>query len=332
MKKFVSVFGIILLGLIGVVTYQYLVPTSPLLESYQLEESEFQDFIAKFHKSYSASEYNQRFAAFRENLSYYRVHNSLGKSHTLGISEYSDLTVSEFSKIYLKEMPKRPASFTTSLPLTYPASLDWRAQGKVTGIKAQGQCACGWAFSSTGVVEGSWAIAGHPLVSLSEQQLLDCSDFFGNNGCNGGYVTNSLSYALQYGFTTEGSYPYTGNPSNCNSEAVANRAATLSIYNHITQDSVPDMLAAVATSPISIDVQADSWIGYTGGVVNTPCTSTRYNYSALVVGYNTSANPPYYIVKPSFGTSFGQAGYILVAITSGPGSCCIQGQPIQSIS
>lgn len=314
--------------------YSLLPSNSPLLSYHELEESEFQNFISKFQKLYSPSEYSQRFSAFRVDLSYYRIHNSQLKSYTLGINEYSDLSPSEFSNKFFKEMHQKEELrlIEKSISLSYPAEIDWRALGKVTEVKNQGNCSCSWAFASTGVVEGSWSIAGNSLVSLSEQQLLDCSDFFGNNGCNGGYITNSLSYVLRFGLTGEQNYPYTANPSFCNSEKVADRMSTIRIYNHIRQDSPDELLTAVAESPIAVDVDGNSWIGYQSGVVETFCKTTRYNYSALVVGYNTSANPPYYIVKPSFGATYGQAGYIYVGITSGRGACCIQGQPVQAIS
>ena len=96
------------------------------------------------------------------------------------------------------------------------------------------------------------------MPSLSEQQLLDCSDFFGNNGCYGGYVANSLSYVLQYGLTSEEKYPYTGNPTLCKSAEAAEVVSRLTIYNHITQDSSDALLTAVALGPIAVDVIADS--------------------------------------------------------------------------
>lgn len=298
----------------------------------EFEQQEFNKYLSDYHKSYSGEEYVYRFKVFKDTLAYIKITNLQGLSHTVGINRFTDMTHDEVRKLYFNDMPKREVEFSQNVPVSYPPTLDWRQQGAVTPVKDQSPCACSWAFSTTGVVEGSWKIAGHPLVSLSEQQLLDCTGFFGNNGCYGGYVSNSLSYVLQFGLTTEGNYPYTANPGICNAEKINPPAATVSVYNHIVQDNPDTLLAAVATSPISIDVQGDSWINYTGGVLNVPCTSTRYNLSALVVGYDTTASQPYYIVKTSWGTGYGMGGYLYVAITPGAGSSCIQGQPIQSIS
>jgi C1A family cysteine protease len=299
----------------------------------EIEKSEFDKYLIEFGKSYSDSEYQHRFQVFRDAMAYIRVMNSRNLSWTLGVNKFTDMTHEEVSKLYFNDIPKKHmATPKEPLSLSYPPSIDWRDHGAVTPVKNQSPCACGWAFSTTGAVEGAWAIAGHPLVSLSEEQILDCSDYFGNNGCSGGYVTNSLDYVLQYGLVTEQNYPYTGHPTICNAARINPPAAKIKVYNHVTQDSSAALLTAVAGSPISIDVQGDGWINYTGGVVTVPCTSTRYNYSALVVGYNTQASPPYYIVKTSWGAQYGKAGYLLVGITNGPGYSCIQGQPVQVIA
>ena len=307
-------------------------PKSSFLSLIELEKQEFDKYLVDYNKAYSGEEYLYRFKVFRDTLAYIKVANRQGLSYTLGINRFTDMTHEEVKSLYFSDTPKKNVEITQTASVSYPSALDWRAQGAVTPVKNQSPCAASWAFSTTGVVEGSWKIAGHSLVSLSEQQLLDCSGYFGNNGCFGGYVSNSLSYVLQFGLTSEGNYPYTGNPTICNAGRINPPAATITIYNHIQQDSPDALLAAVATSPISIDVQGDSWINYSGGVLNTPCTSTRYNLSALVVGYDLTASQPYYIVKTSWGTGFGSGGYILVAITPGAGSSCIQGQPIQAIS
>jgi C1A family cysteine protease len=304
--------------------------TLPFLE---IEKAEFDKYLIEFDKTYSELEYTYRFYVFKYTMAYIRVMNSRNLSWTLGVNKFTDMTHEEISKLYFNDIPrKHMATPKEPLSLSYPPLIDWRAHGAVTPVKNQSPCACGWAFSTTGAVEGAWVIAGNSLVSLSEEQLLDCSDYFGNNGCNGGFVTNSLDYVLQYGLVTEQNYPYTGHPTICNAARINPPAAKIKVYNHVTQDSPEALLTAVASSPISIDVQGDSWINYSGGVLNVPCTSTRYNYSALVVGYYNKGSPPYYIVKTSWGTQYGNAGYLYVAITNGPGSSCIQGQPVKVIA
>ena len=259
MKAFIGLVSVLGLACL-VVLYNYSSTESKsFLSMYQLEESEFQDYLSRYDKSYSGEEYVKRFKIFRDNVAYMKIENMQGHSHTLGINKFTDMTREEFAARYFNEIEKRhPDPPKLSKLPQYPPSVDWRASGAVTGVKDQSPCPCGWAFATTGVMEGAWAIAGHGLASLSEQQLLDCSDFFGNNGCNGGYVSNSLSYVLQYGLTSEGIYPYTGNPTLCNSAAVADVVARLTIYNHITQQSSAALLTAVALGPIAVDVMADS--------------------------------------------------------------------------
>ena len=179
----------------------------------------FQQFISRFDKSYSSFvEFEKRFEIFRNNLDYIRDHNSQSHSYTLGVTPFADLTEHEFASFngIRKGRPvsSECASFKSS-GNTVPASYDWRSHGAVTPVKDQGQCGSCWSFSATGAMEGAWAISKGTLVSLSEQQLVDCSKSYGNHGCNGGLMDDAFQYAKDNGMCLESAYPYTAKGGDC---------------------------------------------------------------------------------------------------------------------
>merc|ERR1719409_1666814 len=133
-------------------------------------------------------------------------------------------------------------------------SIDWVAKGAVTPIKNQGQCGSCWAFSTTGSTEGAYQIAGNPLTSLSEQDLVDCSSSYGNMGCNGGLMDNGFKYIEAHGIATEQSYPYTAKTGKCKSH---NEAVTITGYTDVPPKSATALKAAVTKGPVSVAIEAD---------------------------------------------------------------------------
>ncbi|MEH8639159.1 C1 family peptidase, partial [Klebsiella pneumoniae] len=221
-------------------------------------------------------EYTHRFRIFRDNLAYIRVFNSMGDTMVLGVNEFADMDFIEFRSKYLTHrFPARESvNVETFEGLTAPTSVDWRTKGAVTGVKNQGQCGSCWAFSTTGSVEGAWFLAGHTLVSLSEQQLVDCSRTFGNMGCNGGLMDDAFKYIISNkGITTEANYPYTAKDGVCNKAKAETIAATISSYTDVATNNPTALQNAVAQQPISIAVEADqnAWQLYKTGVVTKNC-------------------------------------------------------------
>jgi len=193
---------------------------------------------------------------------------------------------------------------------TPPSSWDWREHNAVTGVKNQGQCGSCWSFSTTGSTEGAHAIATQNLVSLSEQQLMDCSSSFGNNGCNGGLMDDAFQYIIKNGICSEASYPYTAAQGTCRA---CTTVATLSSYTDIATGDEASMLPAVGLSgPVSIAIEVDSMAFqfYSGGVFNDPSCGTNLDHGVLIVGYGTDSGTDYWIVKNSWGASWGESGYI----------------------
>jgi len=195
-----------------------------------------------------------------------------------------------------------------------PASWDWRKQGAVTGVKDQGQCGSCWSFSTTGSTEGCHQISSKKLVSLSEQNLVDCSTSFGNMGCEGGLMTQAMEYIISTGgIDTESSYPYTAEDGNCQYNA-ANSGATLKSYNNVNQGDEKGLQTAVSQGPtsVAIDASQSSFQFYSSGVYNEPaCSTSQLDHGVLAIGWgNDPSGGDYWLVKNSWGTSWGQQGYI----------------------
>lgn len=321
--------SLLLVGVIAAVAV-YSTRPSLALQQFQLEEQEFRSFMNLHEKSYADdSEFNARFRIFRDNLAYIRVFNSLNKDWTLGVNYMADLTGEEFKAKYTGFIPASTEKNYAVLPkIDLPQTVDWTTQGAVTPVKNQGQCGSCWAFSTTGSVEGAWFLSKNTLVSLSEQQLVSCSGAYGNQGCNGGLMDNAFKYIIANGITSEANYPYTARTGVCNKSLASQTVAKITNFKDVTPDSPVDLETAIAQQPVSVAVEADqsAWQLYSSGTVSSSC-GTNLDHGVLAVGYNLGASPAYYKVKNSWGSSWGLAGYIQIAIVSGKGVCGIQMQP-----
>jgi len=216
---------------------------------------------------------------------------------------------------------KNNASITEKIEYVPPlndaaATVDWRTKGAVTPVKNQGQCGSCWSFSATGSMEAAHFFATGSLVSLSEQNLVDCSTAEGNQGCNGGWMDQAFEYVIKnHGIDTESSYPYkaTG-PNRCQFNA-ANVGATISRYTDVAKGSEAALESAANQRPVSVAIDAghSSFQMYKSGVYYEPaCSQTSLDHGVLVVGYGNEGSD-YWIVKNSWGASWGQQGYILMS-------------------
>jgi cathepsin L len=279
-----------------------------------------------YEKGYASyeEEINRR-SIWEANIEIIRKHNleaDLGlHTYTLGMNKYGDMTIKEFVKqmngldlslnlsfVGTCDQYRAPANFKL------PDSVDWRTQGYVTPIKDQGQCGSCWAFSTTGSLEGQHFAKTKSLVSISEQNLVDCSTKYGNFGCRGGLMDNAFKYIKEnMGIDTEMSYPYTAMDGTCKFDA-KNVGATDTGCVDIKQNSEMDLQSAIATiGPVSVAIDAahSSFQLYKSGVYNEPaCSPTQLDHGVLAVGYGTDGGKDYYIVKNSWGTSWGNHGYI----------------------
>jgi len=196
-----------------------------------------------------------------------------------------------------------------------PTSFDWRDHGAVTGVKNQGQCGSCWAMSATGTIEGAHAIKLGKLVSLSEQNLMDCSVPEGNQGCNGGLMDYAYQYVIKnHGIDTEASYPYLGTGPNACKYNPKTIGATVASYVDVPVDETA-LLNAVAMVPVAnaIDGSHTSFQLYSSGIYNsTTCSSTEIDHSMLVIGWGVLDGQEYWLCKNSWGTAWGMKGYVLM--------------------
>ena len=172
----------------------------------------FTQWSIQHSRTYSPTERDYRESVYAENLAKIANHNRGNHSWTLAVNQFADLTSSEFASLYIGGYSGEGQKNYTWDHLwsteVLPASVDWTSKGAVTPVKNQGQCGSCWAFSTTGAVEGAWFLKNNTLVSLSEQQLVDCSTPEGNQGCNGGLMDYGFQYVVSNGLTTEAKYPY----------------------------------------------------------------------------------------------------------------------------
>ncbi|CAI8032364.1 Cathepsin L [Geodia barretti] len=200
--------------------------------------------------------------------------------------------------------------------LSLPEALDWRSRGAVSAVKDQGSCGASYAFSTTGSIEGAVALGYGRLVSLSEQNIIDCSVPLGNNGCNGGNMYNSFMYIIDNGgIDTSYAYPYQGSQTGCSFDRYAVGADITGIIS-IREGSEYHLQTALASAgPISIAVDAstNSFRFYDGGVFDSfRCSSTDVNHAMTLIGYGTYNGKEHWMVKNSWGTSWGVDGYIMM--------------------
>ncbi|XP_043231685.1 procathepsin L-like [Amphibalanus amphitrite] len=286
-----------------------------------VDRTEWEAFKQKHDKSYvNPIEEFYRMKVYADNKVLVDKHMkeyAEGKhTYTLALNKFADFTTEEFSRIFkgVKIGSTRPHAIHKHSGKAAPESVDWREAGVVTPVKDQGQCGSCWSFATTGTVEGAWALAGNSLVSLSEQQLVDCSTE--NFGCNGGWIDTSLSYIINNGgIESEDSYPYTARDGTCS--VSGNSVVTLTSYVDVPSESESDLLDAVATvGPVGvlIDASHHSFQLYSGGVYNEPhCSTWRLDHAVLAVGYGTENGQDYWLVKNSWNTDWGMDGYIMMS-------------------
>jgi C1A family cysteine protease len=305
---------------------------------------EFDNFVEKFGKDYGP-EYAKRQAIFADNWAAVERANAKDNHFKLALNEYADLTSEEMAEMYggLAGKPnmtqlKLGAGRHVYSGAPLANSIDWVGKGAVTPVKNQAECGSCWAFSSTGALEGAVQIATGKLVSFSEQQLVDCARFrYLNMGCSGGLQPHAFNYMKKNDLCTEAEYPYIGKNNiftKCQAKSCSNPGLTKgTMMNYKFVDGNEQaLMEALQQQPVSVSIEADEQLFhfYSSGVLHGEGCGTALDHAVLAVGYGGEGDLRYWKVKNSWGTTWGEAGY--VRIVRGVDECGIlKGPPVYPV-
>lgn len=292
----------------------------------------FEEWKSKFNKAYSGVEHDNRFTIFKNNLAFIESHNAAFKrgeeTFFMAVNRFADMTKEEFKRMlgYKSDLQSKrltaPSPYgkaCTHRSLIANETVDWRKLGGVTAVKDQGQCGSCWSFSTTGAIEGAWVVAGNPLVSLSEEELVQC-DTGSDEGCNGGLMDNAFEFIIKMGgITSEEAYPYisgNGTTGTCVARLMKKKVAHISDYCDVTPNNETDLELAVNQQPVAVAIEADqtAFQFYSGGVIPAAKCGVNLDHGVLLTGYGFDAKSKmnYWNIKNSWGPEWGEAGYVRV--------------------
>ncbi|KAM9849775.1 cathepsin O [Aulostomus maculatus] len=275
--------------------------TERCLRMYEANSSQFPRFYECFQNVTERQAYLNSFSTSPQSAKY-------------GVNQFSSLSQKEFRDLYLSTIPHGASPFSGPKSKGLPAKFDWRDKGVVAPVQNQLACGSCWAFSVVGAVQSVHAIEGSQLEQLSVQQVLDCS--YQNKGCNGGSPTLALEWLKQtrVKLVPQPEYPYKAKTGMCHFFSLSHDG--VAVKNFATHDFSGQeeamMGQLVERGPLTAIVDAVSWQDYLGGIIQHHCSSQWSNHAVLVIGYDTTGDIPYWIVQNSWGTSWGNEGYVYI--------------------
>ncbi|KAA8537786.1 hypothetical protein F0562_027634 [Nyssa sinensis] len=280
----------------------------------------YESWLVKHGKSYNAlGEKEKRFQIFKDNFRFIDDHNAENQTYKLGLNRFADLTNDEFRSMYLgtkmdsKRRLSKPKSdrYVPRVGDSLPDSVDWREKGVVVAVKDQGSCGSCWAFSTIAAVEGISKQVTGDLISLSEQELVDCDTSY-NEGCNGGLMDYAFEFIINNGgIDTEEDYPYNARDGRCDQYRKNAKVVTIDGYEDVPQNNEKALQTAVANQVVSVAIEGGGrgFQFYDSGIFTGKC-GTALDHGVAAVGYGSENGLDYWIVRNSWGKSWGESGYI----------------------
>jgi len=283
----------------------------------------FQEFVSKYGRDYrNTSEEQRRFAIYVENVRFIESQNAQNHTYKLAVNEFTDQNRSEFQSSRLGLGPPQQKQQSAGLPFfgldfhrgttaSLPLSIDWVSKGAVNTPRNQGSCGSCWSFAATGALEAAWFLATGKLVSLSEQQLLDCSTE--NGACSGGDMDAAFDFLKNQSACTDESYPYKAEGATCQASNCTSGIPQGSVvgYYNVPVDDTDALMEAVAQQPVAVAIEADQSIfqSYNSGILTHAC-GDKIDHGVLLVGYGSENGTDYWKIKNSWGPTWGENGYI----------------------
>ena len=289
---------------------------------------DFMRYVSAHNKFYTtSSEFEMRKSNYEAVDAFIQEANARNGTYRAGHNKFSDWTEEEKKGLTgLKSLPNAEEFVYPEVEeeANRPESFDWRDEGKVTDVKDQGGCGSCWAFSTVEVVESMWMIAGNSETLMSPQQLVDCSGAYYNEGCNGGWYFWAYDYLKVNKEMTEASYPYKGVDQTCQYDE-SDGVTYVSSYGS-TSGTSANLNKISSHGPVNVAVSAGNnvFMYYDGGIITTDDGCPDYiDHAIAAVGYGVENGVEYYIVRNSWGTGWGEDGYVRIQTSSGYGVCGI---------
>lgn len=310
---------------VGLIVYYQLLKGSNSVEPEKCQTEGFKAFQQLYERNYNNNELYESTINFKNSIERHKVLNSAQKksnqSARYGINQFSDLSPKQFKERYLTVRPDAVPKFDPTGPgilvkTSYPVRFDWRDHGVVGPVQNQEACGGCWAFSVVGAIESVSAKHGGKLQELSVQQVIDCS--YSNHGCNGGSPVEALDWLMKtkLKLVNQVDYPFKAVAGICQFFSASHNGVVLKNYSAYDFSGLEEMMIniLVETGPLVVIVDAISWQDYLGGIIQHHCSSHNANHAVLITGYDATGDVPYWIIRNSWGTSWGDNGYVYIKI------------------
>ena len=310
--------------LVGFSLYKMSV-SGPAVRDDHIDRMMFNQWLMQNGKSYgNDDEKEYRYQNFKVNIEI--VESNTSDSYELGLNQFADLNEEEFiaqNTGYENLLGEEDKNYVSLENIEAPSSKDWVSLGKVNSVQNQGSCGSCWAFSATAALETRYALDRGSLPKFSEQALVDCGRETGNNGCSGGLMGSAFKWSARHGMASSRDYPYTARNGTCRISSKRVTHVNTS-YSYVQRNNNSELVRAISQSVISVAIAANRIQLYRGGIFNNWGCGTQLNHGVAAVGYGQSGGKMFYKVRNSWGSGWGEGGYIrMERRSSGTGICGI---------